>query len=222
MTTPTTHSMEFSQFLHFPTYIYSAMRPEFIDIVKTVSEENLKPIKKDHRLDDIYPVYMTGNYYEDPRLSEFVSYVGAAAWNILSDQGYNMNNFMTVFTEMWTQEHYKHSLMEQHAHGFGSQLTGFYFLETPENCSKVLFHDPRPAKTIINLPEKDPSIATYGSNVINFEPKPGMLMFSNSWLPHAFTRHEAKKPIKFVHFNIATQYIPNGIAPACPPPAEVI
>ena len=30
-------------------------------------------------------------------------------------------------------------------------------------------------------------------------------MFTNSWLPHSFTKNESKKPLSFIHFNIAVQ-----------------
>ena len=39
--------------------------------------------------------------------------------------------------------------------------------------------------------------------MINFVPKEGQLMFTNSWLPHSFTKNQSKKPIRFIHFNIA-------------------
>jgi hypothetical protein len=92
--------------------------------------------------------------------------------------------------------------MEQHTHKFGSQIIGFYFLETPENCSKLLVHDPRPAKMIIGLDEINSNEATEASDIVNFIPEPGLLVFTNGWLPHSFSRHESEEPIKFVHFNI--------------------
>jgi hypothetical protein len=98
-------------------------------------------------------------------------------------------------------------------------MIGFYFLNAPENCSKVLFHDPRAGKVQTNLPERDPSQATFGSNIIHFPPEPGMLMLANSWLPHSFSRHASNEPLMFVHFNLGVQF-----QPYCPPPAaaEVI
>lgn len=145
---------------------------------------------------------MSGNFFGDPRMSRFSEFVGATAWNILNEQGYVMQDKAVQFTEMWTQEHHKHSAMDAHVHGFGSQIVGFYFLDTPENCSCVVFHDPRAAKVQIDLPEQDIGMATPASKMINFEPKPGMMIFANSWLAHSFTRHAADKPIKFVHFNL--------------------
>jgi uncharacterized protein (TIGR02466 family) len=202
---------------HFPSSIYLIERPDFLDIVNEVSEETLETQRKDRDLNEIYPVYMTANYTNDPRIAKFSEFVGATAWNILNEQGYAMSDKAVQFTEMWTQEHHKHSSMDQHVHGHGSQIVGFYFLETPEDCSRVVFHDPRSAKVQIDLPEQDMSIATPASKMINFTPKPGLMIFANSWLAHSFTKHAAELPIKFVHFNL-------NVIPAIPAamPAEVI
>jgi len=203
----------------FSCPIYIIERPDFLKIVSTVSEEALEVKRKENNLNEIYPVYMTDNYFGDPRMAGFTEFVGTTAWNILNEQGYAMQDKAVSFTEMWTQEHHKHSAMDAHVHGYGSQIVGFYFLETPENCSNIVFHDPRAAKVQIDLPEQDVNVATPASRMINFTPKPGMMIFSNSWLSHSFTRHAADKPIKFVHFNLTVIPAPQT---ACPAPAEVI
>ena len=163
---------------------------------------------------------MTANFFADPRVAGFSEFVGATAWNILNEQGYSMQDKAVQFTEMWTQEHHKHSAMDAHVHGFGSQIVGFYFLETPEGGSNVVFHDPRAGKVQIDLPEQNISAATPASKMINFTPKPGMMIFANSWLAHSFTRHAAELPIKFVHFNLAVIHQPQ--VSATPPAAEIV
>jgi uncharacterized protein (TIGR02466 family) len=203
-------------FTYFPTLIYTDQKPEFLDVVREVSDEYIEKAKADHDLNEIYPVYMTGSFYDDPRLAAFSQAVGQAAWDVLNGQGYNMNGLNTFFTEMWCQQHYKNSSMEQHVHGFGSQIVGFYFLETPEGGSNVVFHDPRAGKVQIDLPEQDMNMATAASKMINFTPKPGMMIFSNSWLSHSFTRNGSEYPVTFIHFNLSV--IANPPAPA----AEVI
>jgi uncharacterized protein (TIGR02466 family) len=204
---------------HFPCPIYVIERPDFLDAVKAVSDEQLEAARKERDLDEIYPVVMTGNYYADARVTEFANFVGATAWNILQEQGYAMEDKVVQFTEMWTQEHHKHSSMEQHVHGFGVQIVGFYFLEAPEDSSRVVFYDPRAGKVQNDLPEQNMAIATPASRMVNFEAKEGRLIFSNSWLPHSFTRHASDKPVKFVHFNLTvTQAQPTCTMPA----AEVI
>ena len=207
---------------HFPCPIYVIERPDFLDAVKEVSDENLDTQRKTQELNEIYPVVMSGSYFADPRIEKFVQFVGATAWNILAEQGYAMQDKVVSFTEMWTQEHHKHSAMDQHVHGFGSQIVGFYFLETPENCSRVVFHDPRSGKVQIDLPEQDINMATPASKMINFEPKPGLMIFANSWLAHSFTRHAAELPIKFVHFNLTVNMAEQTVCITTPPAAEIV
>ena len=179
---------------HFSCPIYSMQRPDFLEAVTTVSED------------------MTENYFNEGRIRAFAEFVSGTAWNILNEQGYAMQDNVVSFMEMWSQEHYLHSAMDQHVHGYGSQIIGFYFLETPENCSRVIFHDPRAGKVQIDLPEYEMANATTASKMINFEPKPGMLIFANSWLAHSFTRHSADKPIKFVHFNLGVIQNPAALS----------
>lgn len=205
---------------HFPCPIYLIERPDFLNIVNEVSKESLLQQHEERKLDDIYPVMMSGNYFADPRLTKFTEFVGATAWNILAEQGYFMQDKMVSFTEMWTQEHHKHSAMDQHIHGYGSQIVGFYFLEVPENSSRLVFHDPRMGKPLIDLPETDVNQATIASKMINFKPKPGLMVFANAWLAHSFTKHAADKPIKFVHFNLSVQMAQPVVAPA--PAAEIV
>jgi len=204
---------------HFPCPVYLIERTDFLEAVKAVSEEGLEVQRKEQTLNEIYPVLMTGNYYADPRIAGFSEFVGSTAWNILAEQGYAMQDKTVSFMEMWTQEHHKHSAMDQHVHGYGSQICGFYFLETPEDCSRLVIHDPCAGKVQISLPEQDISQATVASQMINFTPKPGLFIFTNAWLAHSFTRHAAEMPIKFVHFNLSVQMAPQA---ACPMPAAEI
>jgi uncharacterized protein (TIGR02466 family) len=193
-------------FWHFPTMIYSAKAPQFLPAAKKVVAEAIAEKKKEmKKIDEIYPLIMTGNLNSDPRMLDLANFIAQSAWEILDSQGYAMQNFSTYFTEFWCQEHHKHSAMEQHVHGYGSQMVGFYFIDVPENSSRVVFHDPKAGKVQLNLPEKNPEQASPASNMINFVPEAGLCMFTNSWLAHSFTRHAASKPMRFIHFNITVQ-----------------
>ena len=205
---------------YFPCPIYLIEKPEFLESVSAVSEESLAKRRAEQgELNEIYPVLMSDNYYADPRITAFVDFIGQTSWNILGEQGYAMQDKVVQFTEMWTQEHHKHSAMEQHIHGYGAQIVGFYFLEAPEGSSRVVFHDPRASKLPVDLPETDMTKATIASKMINFEPKPGLMIFANAWLAHAFTRHAADTPIKFVHFNLNVERAPQS---SCPKPAAEV
>jgi uncharacterized protein (TIGR02466 family) len=203
---------------HFPCPIYVVERPEFLDVVREVSAEYLAQVK--HDINEIYPALMSPSYAHDQRMHDFTEFVGTTAWNILHDQGYAVQNFGMGFSEMWTQEHHKQSSMEQHVHGAGAQIVGFYFLDVPENSSRVVFHDPRPGKVMSELPQQDVTRATAASQMINFEAKPGRLIFSNAWLPHSFTRHAGDTPLRFVHFNLVA--MPMQQQHTCQAPAAEI
>lgn len=191
----------FQSYQHFVSSIYRAKNESFLPVVTEVSNEALLAVHED--LDEIYPMRNTDNYASDKRLSGFCEFIGTRCWDILFDQGYAMDQLNVVVESMWTQEHYKHSLMEQHTHGNSTQLVGFYFLDVPEDSSRAVFHDPRPGKVQIDLPERNVDDATYASKAINFAPEPGLFLISNSWQPHSFGRHGSDKPLRFVHFNIS-------------------
>ena len=205
---------------YFPTTVYGLDKPEFLPATRAVADDYINKRRGEVELNEQYPVYMTEGIDRDPRIKDFVQFVAQLGWEILNDQGYAMDQINTHFTEMWVQEHYKTSIMEQHTHGFGAQISGFYFLECPENCSRVVFYDPKPTKSIIGLPERDMIKITAASNMINFAAKPGMLMLTNSWLPHSFTKNMADTPMRFIHFNIGIRRAPNACN-TCPPQPTV-
>ena len=187
----------------FACPIFTIDKPEFLDTARKVSKKFISKRKKEVDLNPNYPVYMTENLHFDPEMLDFSSFVAHAAWDILDSQGYAMELFNTYFMEMWTQEHHQHSAMEKHIHGNGAVLSGFYFLDVPQESSRIVFHEPKDAKTITNLPEKNMLEVTHASTMVNFVPREGQLIFTNSWLPHSFTKNSSKKPLRFIHFNIA-------------------
>lgn len=194
---------------YFASPIYMVKKPEFLDAVRTVSaryEEISREGSKGANL-------MTGTYAHEPELEEFSRYVSQTAWNILSSQGYNMDSLVTFFTEMWTQEHGHMSSMETHIHGHGVQISAFYFIDVPKDSCKLVLHDPRHAKVIINLPEKDATKITMGSHQVVFTPEAGSLIFANAWLPHSFTKNMSQEPMRFVHMNLSVAVSPEAQEP---------
>ena len=205
------------QFDYFPSSIYILHKPEFFEGVKTVANEYLEKVKKDVKLNEIYPMYHTHGFAHDNRILDFASYIANTSWNILDNQGFNMNNKETYFMMMWMQQHYKSSSMDQHVHPFGCKIVGFYILDAPENCNEMVLHDPRPGKVQDSFGVDLTCQIEHSIDRIHLKLEPGMLIFTNSWLPHSFTRNASDKPFSFVHFNL-------GIRDYYPPPpaAEVI
>ena len=197
---------------HFPTAVYWIEKPEFLETAKFVSKEYLNTAKKnkpkDKLMEKLFPVVMSESFAGDERVRDLVMYIAQTSWNILAEQGHAMQNQEVFIMDFWAQEHHMRSANEEHVHGFGAQMTGFYILEAPENSSHISIHDPRPAKRQINLPEQDMARITPASLAANYIPKAGNLYFMNTWLPHGFTRHGSEKPLKFIHFNLGSRWIP--------------
>jgi uncharacterized protein (TIGR02466 family) len=145
----------------------------------------------------------------EPSIQNFCAYVAITAGNILTDQGYKTDGMGAYFESLWLQEHHKHSGMDQHTHP-GALMVGFYFLDVPDGSPAATFFDPRAGKVAAGPDEANSHNVTYASPAFHLALKRGLLVFTNSWLAHAFTRHAADTPFRFVHFNIGlTEHRPN-------------
>jgi hypothetical protein len=191
--------------LYFSSAVSWIKKMDFLNQIRSLSDLLISQIDSSKEKMTV----MTGDFsgYEDAK--EFGEYVSQTVWNILESQGYMMEDKVTYFTEMWTQEHHYQSSIDPHIHGSGVQMSVFYFLDVPENSSVIVFHDPRPAKVIINLPEKDMGQITPASNSISLKPEDGLLMFVPPYVAHEITRNMNKdKPFRFVHMNLSVMQSP--------------
>jgi uncharacterized protein (TIGR02466 family) len=198
---------------YFASMIYTIQKPEFLDDVKAVSDELLEASKKAMPMNETYPFMMTGSMIGAKRTKAFEQFIAESAWIILDSQGYNLDVLGAFVSEMWAQEHFKYSGMEQHVHSHGVVLSGFYFTTAPEDGCMIELHDPRPGKVQASLPLKDASQVRDANNSLFIKPKAGMMIFSNSWLPHSFTRNSTNESVKFVHFNVSVRPIEHQSAP---------
>ena len=67
---------------HFSCPIYSMQRPDFLEAVTTVSEEYLAVARKNQTLNELYPLHMTENYFNEGHIRAFAEFVSGTAWNI--------------------------------------------------------------------------------------------------------------------------------------------
>ena len=188
---------------YFSSVVYTVDTPEFLESALRVSDDMLAVVKDATPVNEIYPSVMSNSVIGNPAIKLFENFITQSAWTILDNQGYNMDNAIAYVNEMWAQEHLKRSGMEQHVHPYGVVLSGFYFLETPENGSLIEIHDPRPGKVQASLPIKDPTKVCEANNSLWIKPHPGLMVFFNSWLPHSFTRNSSDESVKFIHFNVS-------------------
>jgi uncharacterized protein (TIGR02466 family) len=139
----------------------------------------------------------------DTNFLNFIQIICKKSYDILDKQGYDLKDYSLAVRELWVQEFSKEGggYHNTHTHWNG-HVSGFYFLKCSDKTSYPIFHDPRPGKLMIQLPEKDNKKITDASENITFKPKPGMFIFFNSYLGHEFVVDHGIEPFRFIHFNI--------------------
>ena len=206
----------------FSCPVWFADEPSFVDDLNKASDPYIKMSKKNLKKDinrrnkefgnkgDMGNVFHSTSLINDPNFLELQNYVGATAHNLLKEMGFDLTDYQMFTTELWVQEFAKsgggHHTLHTHWNG---HISGFYFLKASEKTSRPLFEDPRPGNVMNLLPQKDPFKITYASSQINYDVKPGRLIFFPSYMPHQYVVDLGYEPFRFIHWNC--QAIPKGV-----------
>ena len=210
---------------HFKCPIWFADEPFFVKDLNKASDKYIKEAQKNLKKDidkrnkkfgdkgDMGNVFHSISLIGDPKFKELQDYIGATAHNLLGEMGFDLSNYQVFTTEMWVQEFAKdgggHHTLHTHWNG---HISGFYFLKASKKTSMPIFEDPRAGNMMNLLPEKDKTKLTYASNQINYEVKPGRMIFFPSYMPHQYIVDIGYEPFRFIHWNC--QAIPKGVLSA--------
>lgn len=146
----------------------------------------------------------------DENFLDFTKFICKKSFNFLEEQGYDLSNYSLNVSDLWVQEFAKNGGGNHNTHVHSnSHVSGFYFLKCSNKTSYPIFHDPRPGKLMIQLPEKNISLITEASESVPLFPSPGTFVFFNSYLGHEFPIDLGVEPFRFIHFNI--QALPKQI-----------
>ena len=193
---------------YFTTPIWSTSIPEWVDNVNEACkpyldeahERHSEDVKK-NKGDDFGLVYHSTNIQYDHKLETLANYIVGTSFNLLDSWGYNLTDHSIFYDSMWVQEFAKNGGGHHRVHIHENcHLSGFYFLQN-EDSSYPLFHDPRPGKEMMTLPQKDESVISPATRVVNYQPKPGDMYIFPSYLPHEYIVSRGGK-FRFIHFNI--------------------
>ena len=207
---------------YFKCPIWFADEPAFVNKLNKASDKYIKQSKKNLEKDinkrnkkfgnkgDMGNVFHSSTLIGDPNFLELQNYVGATSHNLLLEMGFDLSQYQVFITEMWVQEFAKngggHHTLHTHWNG---HMSGFYFLKASEKTSRPIFEDPRPGNLMNLLPEKDTSKINYASHQINYDVKPGRMIFFPSYMPHQYVVDMGYEPFRFIHWNC--QAIPKGV-----------
>jgi len=201
---------------YFITPVYATLITEWIKplikatdpFIKKAIDNNKETIKKRNKeykknIGDLGMSHHSTSLINIPDFKELQDFVSKSSVNILNHMGYDLTNYEIRWTECWVQEFAKNGggHHEGHIH-YDNHISGFYFLKCSEKTSMPLFHDPRPTKLMTQLPLKNESEITFGSQFINYKPIPGTLILFPAFLEHQFVVDHGIEPFRFIHFNL--------------------
>ena len=207
----------------FQSAIYRTEAPQYLDLLNLICDPFIVEAKKKTApqivsreakagkdIGDIGLSYHTENLMKQAELYQFRRFIKSTSENILDAQGYDLKDYDIKFKEMWCQEFANQGggHHDTHIH-WNNHISGFYFLKCSDRTSAPLFHDPRAGKMMTQLPEKDRNVVTLATEKVLLRPRPGTVMFFNSYLPHQFAVDNGVDPFRFIHFNL--QAIPKNV-----------
>ena len=206
----------------FKCPIWFADEPGFVKDLNKASDSYIEESKKNLKADidkrnkkygdkgDMGHVFHSTTLIGDPSFKKLQDYIGATAYNLLGEMGFDLSHYQVFTTEMWVQEFSKkgggHHTLHTHWNG---HISGFYFLKDSDKTSRPLFEDPRPGNVMNLLPEIDKSKVTYATSQINYQVKPGRMIFFPSYMPHQYVVDMGYEPFRFIHWNC--QAIPRNV-----------
>ena len=201
---------------YFTTPIYSTLILDWLKPLIKATDPFIKEAKNNNKvhitkrnkefkknINDMGMSHHSRSIIDIPEFKELQNFVHKSSNKILDHMGYDLSEYNLHYTEMWVQEFAKQGggHHEGHIH-YDNHISGFYFLKCSEKTSFPIFHDPRPAKIISDLPMKNQLEINFSSPYIHYKPVPGTLILFPAFLEHSFTYDLGIEPFRFIHFNI--------------------
>ena len=203
---------------YFSTPIWMEEKPEFVKSLNKASDKYIKAAKKMpevkkylKQFGDFGTSHHSTPLTQDNDFLDLRNYIGQKSWEFLDHSGFDMQQYQTMFSEMWVQEFSKKGGGHHSAHIHWNQhVSGFYFLKCSDKTSYPIFHDPRTGARATKLKMKNQKGIWPGTELVNFRPKPGTLIIFPGYLEHEYAVDHGNAPFRFIHWNITA--IPKEMA----------
>ena len=201
---------------YFKTPIWIEEKPEFVKSLNIASNQYIKDAKKREKdyikkHGDFGRSYHSTPLTMDNKFLDFRNYVGQKSWEFLDWCGFDMQQYTTMFSELWVQEFAKKGGGHHSAHIHWNQhVSGFYFLKCSDKTSYPIFHEPRTGARSTKLKMKPSNGIFHGTELVHFKPKPGTLIIFPGYMEHEYAVDHGVEPFRFIHWNI--QAVPKEMA----------
>ena len=201
---------------YFKTPIWIEDKPEFVKSLNKASNQYIKDAKKREKEfikkhGDFGRSYHSTPLTMDNNFLDFRNYVGQKSWEFLDWQGFDMQQYTTMFSELWVQQFAGKGGGNHSAHIHWNQhVSGFYFLKCSDKTSYPIFHEPRTGARATKLKMKPGNGVFHGTELVHFKPKPGTLIIFPGYMEHEYAVDFGIEPFRFIHWNI--QAVPKEMA----------
>ena len=185
-------------FAYFPALVYRDERPDLVEKVLPAAMKHLDKVRN-----SMWALLQSEHIASDPDLRELADYVLWNSVNILKTQGYSVEKYDFYLQGFWAQELTKDAGTNIHVHG-NSQISGWFFLETPENGAYPAYHDTRTNKEMVDLDFVQGDQINIATKTIYFNNvNPGSVFFNNSWIQHQLVGGKSNTPTRCIHFIVS-------------------
>ena len=179
----------------FPTTISASLKKELALKMLPVAKRCLADTSYDASELDYKQIYVAGPGIDHNKdLDPFIDFIMQASAEHLESIQYdsskiklNVQLYIGIMQENDTHNFHTHP---------GSILSGLMYLQVPEGSSPIIFRDPRPFRSIINLPSKQHTGSVY------FQPVDGLFLIWESWLGHEVPKTSNKESRITMVFNL--------------------
>lgn len=185
-------------FAYFPAIVWRDERPDLVEEIAPACANHLDSIACSDR-----PLRQSANVSDDPALRRTADYILLSAVETLRMQGYITDKYDFYLSGLWVQEVRSGSGTNVHVHK-NSQISGWFFLDAPENGAYPVYYDTRMNKAMIELDFAPSEEVTNATNSIHFNNvRSGTILFSNSWMQHQLVGGAAETPTRCLHFIVS-------------------
>jgi hypothetical protein len=187
-------------FAYFPAIVYRDERPDLLDTI--AKNFNKLLLENTHSPENNY-IVQTSNLVNNVDLRAVADYILLSSVDILKSQGYVTDKYDFYIQGLWAQEIKKSGSTNIHVHK-NSQISGWFFVETPVDGSYPIFYDTRLNKSMVELDFVYSNEITNAANTIHFNNiVPGTVIFGNSWMNHQLSYNNSELPTRCIHFIVS-------------------
>lgn len=192
-------------YAYFPAVVYRDERPDLAEEVAEACLRQLGTISETQGA-----LRQTGVVQHTPEFRNLANYVLLTSVDILREQGYAIDRYDFYISGLWVQEVSTHGSTNVHMHK-NSQISGWLFVDVPENGAYPIYRDTRVNKAMTELDFVQGDEILNATNTIHFgSVQRGTVLFANSWVPHQLAAR-GEEPTRCVHFIVSHKDRPCSI-----------